>query len=38
VDAYRPGHDVNYAFVALLMQQTDAWEYVDAAPADFGAG
>lgn len=38
VDAYRPGHDVNYAFVALLMQQTDAWEYVDAAPAGFGAG
>jgi UDP-3-O-[3-hydroxymyristoyl] N-acetylglucosamine deacetylase len=30
VDAYRPGHDVNYAFVERLMQETDAWEYIDA--------
>ena len=38
VTAFRPGHDINYAFVAKLMQQTDAWEYVEVKPAGFGEG
>jgi UDP-3-O-[3-hydroxymyristoyl] N-acetylglucosamine deacetylase len=37
VTAHRPCHDINYEFLALLMERRDLWTYVDAPPAGFAA-